>query len=227
VKNAEVEIHYEEFGAGYPILLIAPGGMSSAIEFWERATINPIATLKDDFRLIAMDQRNASGSTGPFPSSRPWDAYRNDQLLVADALGLETFHLFGCCIGGPFALRLAHDAPQRVRGVVLEQPLGIVPDNRESWMTRCHAWAKELASMRTDLAADDGARFVDEMWQNDFVASLTRKEVKEIEVPMCVLPGIDEFHPTVIEPWKDTPDHTAQATEDVRDFLWHHTPHEL
>ncbi len=50
--------------------------------------------------------------------------------------------------------------------------------------------------------------------------------------------GIDEFHPTatgreiaalapngdVLEPWKDTPQHVAEAGEAVRRFLLGHTP---
>lgn len=241
IKDAGVEIHYEEFGSGYPILLIAPGGMSSAISFWERATINPITAYVDEFRLIAMDQRNSGASIGRLPASRPWDAYRDDQLLVANALELETFFVFGCCIGGPYALKLAHDAPQRVRAVVVEQPLGLVVENHESWMARCHTWADQLVSTRTDLNITDAACFIDEMWHNDFVASLTRDEVAEIEVPLCVLPGIDDIHPNaigheiaelvagsiVIEPWKDTSDHTRRASDAVRNFLHQHKPNEL
>ena len=33
--RGDVQLYYEEHGAGFPILLIAPGGMRSAVSFWE------------------------------------------------------------------------------------------------------------------------------------------------------------------------------------------------
>ena len=238
IKNSDVEIHYEVSGSGFPMFLIAPGGMDSAIAFWERATINPFHAFGDDYQLIAMDQRNAGASMGPFPANRPWDVLCGDQLAVADVLGLESFHIFGCCIGGPYALKLSHAAPERIRAVVLEQPLGIIASNRQSWIERCHRWAAGLAAERDDLDAAAGARFIDEMWRDDFVSSLRRDQISEIAAPICVLPGVDEIHPTeigyeiarlakrsiLIEPWKQTLEDATRATERVRSFLVENTP---
>jgi tetratricopeptide (TPR) repeat protein len=50
--------------AGFPLLLIAPGSMNSSIEWWARAALNPLEVYRDDFQLVAMDQRNAGVSTG-------------------------------------------------------------------------------------------------------------------------------------------------------------------
>src|SRR5665213_614795 len=106
VKSGQANIYYEEFGSGYPVLLIAPGGLSSSILKWENATINPLEEFIGDFRLIVMDQRNAGRSRAPFPAVRPWDTYLQDQIAVMNALGCEQFHVFGCCIGGSFALKI-------------------------------------------------------------------------------------------------------------------------
>jgi hypothetical protein len=53
-------IYYEQHGAvgAPPILLIAPGGLNSAVAFWERQPVDPIAAFSGEFRVIAMDQRN-------------------------------------------------------------------------------------------------------------------------------------------------------------------------
>src|ERR1700676_1708418 len=122
-------IHFEEYGKGFPLLLIAPGAMESAIEMWAGATINPLALYSDGFRLIAMDQRNAGRSFGPLESSDPWGAYARDQLALLDHLGIDRFHVIGCCIGGSFALKLIEQAPERVTAAVLEQPIGIADGN--------------------------------------------------------------------------------------------------
>jgi pimeloyl-ACP methyl ester carboxylesterase len=238
MHHQETTIYYEEYGSGYPLLLIAPGGLNSTIDAWDRAAINPVKTLANDFRLIAMDQRNAGRSVGPFPTASPWDAYCSDQLALMDHLQLTHFHVMGCCIGGPYGLKIAHTAPTRVTAAVLEQPMGMVAANQAGWISRSQTWAKELAATRDDLDENDGLQFIDEMWTPEFVACLTREQVGEIKVPLCVLPGIDEIHPTevgreigklvdgavVIEPWKDTAAHTASATVAVREFLLEHTP---
>ncbi len=230
-------IYYEEHGRGYPILLIAPGGFQSMVSSWQRAAINPLESLVDDFRLIAMDQRNAGGSVGPLPLDDPWRELCGDQLALMDHLEIERFHSFGCCIGGPYGLMLSHLAPSRVSASVLEQPMGINEENQAGWLERSHTWARELCTKRDDLSAEDGATFIERMWSRDFAVAVTPDEIREISVPTCVLPGIDAIHPTkigreiadllpnatVIEPWKDTPEHTASATIAVRDFLLRHT----
>ena len=48
-----------------PILLLAPGGMRSANNFWNNMPWNPREKLQDQFELIGMDQRNAGTSTAP------------------------------------------------------------------------------------------------------------------------------------------------------------------
>ena len=238
VQSEKSSIYYEEFGSGYPILLIAPGGLSSSIAKWESATINPLAVFASEFRLIAMDQRNAGSSRAPFPVDHPWDVYVEDQIGLMDALGCERFHLFGCCIGGPFALKLTHAYQDRVSAAVLEQPMGLIPANHQGWIDRCHDWVSDVVAERSDLDEALGHRFVEQMWHQDFVASLTRDEVGTIRTPTCVLPGIDEIHPseigyeiaelishsTTISPWKDSPEHALLATSKIREFLLANTP---
>ncbi len=233
VQSGESRIHFEELGSGHPMLLIAPGGLSSSITKWANATINPLEEFIGDFHLVAMDQRNAGGSRAPFRIDQPWDAYLRDQIAVMDALGFGRFHIFGCCIGCSFALKLAHTHPDRVSAVVLEQPMGLIPGNQQGWRERCHDWVRELTGDRTDLDEAVGHRFVETMWREDFIASLSRAEVGAIRVPTCVLPGVDEIHPgtigleiaelipdaTVVSPWKDTPEHARDATARIREFL--------
>jgi pimeloyl-ACP methyl ester carboxylesterase len=51
-------IYYEEFGAGFPLLLLAPGSLNSSIEWWSRDStpMNPIADPSGSYRATAMDQ---------------------------------------------------------------------------------------------------------------------------------------------------------------------------
>ncbi len=71
-KRGDVSIHFEEYGGGYPILLFAPGGMRSSIEFWANSPFDPTKELAANFRVIAMDQRNAGKSSAPITADDGW-----------------------------------------------------------------------------------------------------------------------------------------------------------
>lgn len=59
--DGNVELHYDFEGPddGYPVLLIALGGMASSNDAWQRSPWNPRTALSDTYRVIGMDQRNA------------------------------------------------------------------------------------------------------------------------------------------------------------------------
>ena len=69
---------YTEQGTGFPMLMLAPGGMRSSVPLWEMAAINPLTAYAGQYRMIAMDQRNAGRSTGPLETGDPWGAYAAD-----------------------------------------------------------------------------------------------------------------------------------------------------
>ena len=232
----EISIYFEERGAGPPLLLIAPGGMRSGIDYWKAATVNPWDSFADDFRMIAMDQRNAGRSRGPLDLADPWGSYAADQLGLLDSLGIERFLVLGCCIGCSYILKLIEVAPRRVLAAVLEQPIGVDESNRELFRQMQDSWAEELVEGRSDIDAEAASRFLATMWKDDFVVSVGRHFLASIQVPLLVLPGIDDYHPTNtgrevaalvpdaegLEPWKDTPEHAASATEAARQFLLSH-----
>lgn len=116
-------IHYEVSGSGYPVLLLAPGGVSSQIESWAGNFYDPVAELAEHFTVIAMDQRHAGRSPAP-PAPFSYDQTVGDQLAVLDAVGATSAHVVGADIGCAHALRLTHDAPERVGAVVCQEPVG-------------------------------------------------------------------------------------------------------
>src|SRR3989440_1899199 len=123
-EKGQVRIRYAEIGTGFPLLATPGGGLNSRIAVWANAVINIPEEFKNDFRVITMDQRNATGgeSTGPVPVDDPWGAFADDQLGLMDHLGIRQFFFFGNCIGGPFAMKLMERAPQRITAAPLSQP---------------------------------------------------------------------------------------------------------
>lgn len=233
-----VSIHYEEHGSGFPLLLLAPGGLDSTIDFWPRAALNPLEAYADDFHLIAMDQRNAGTSTGPFDTADPWGALVGDQLALMDHLGIDRFSVMGCCIGCSYALKMSELAPERLVAAVLEQPIGITDENRDTWLTNRRAWVSKLVSNRPDLDEETGEAFGAAMWTGgEFVVSVSRTFVESCPTPLMVLPGVDVMHPydiglevgaiapdaVTVDPWKDPPEVLTTATNDVRRFLQDHS----
>jgi pimeloyl-ACP methyl ester carboxylesterase len=240
IESVDARIYYEEHGPGdgYPLLLLAPGGMNSTIDWWSRAAFNPLHTYATEFRMIAMDQRNAGSSTGPLDLEDPWGSYIGDQLRVLDHLGIATTHVMGCCIGCSYALKLVERAPDRTSAAVLEQPIGIFEDNVADLANVWRAWGTALLEKRDDVDMPTLEAFGRRMWQGDFVLSTSRDFVSKCPVPLFVLPGIDRVHPNAIgheitrlapdarmmDPWKDTSEHISESAERIREFLRARTP---
>jgi pimeloyl-ACP methyl ester carboxylesterase len=114
-ERGPVRIHYEEAGSGFPLLLIAGGGLNSTISALTNP-FNPIEEFKGEYRCIASDLRNANGgqSSRPLEIDRPWDAYTDDHLGLMDHLGIDKFMVMGFCIGGPFIWNLIPAHPYAV-----------------------------------------------------------------------------------------------------------------
>ena len=60
-ERGNVRIRYTEIGTGFPLLATPGGGLNSRIAIWANAVINIPEEFKNDFRVITMDQRNATG----------------------------------------------------------------------------------------------------------------------------------------------------------------------
>ena len=75
-EKGPVRIHYEEAGSGFPLLLIAGGGLNSTIAGLTTHPFNAIEEFKGEYRCIAADLRNANRgqSSGPLEIDRPWDS---------------------------------------------------------------------------------------------------------------------------------------------------------
>jgi pimeloyl-ACP methyl ester carboxylesterase len=235
--RGETVLHYEVHGSGYPLLVIAPGGMRSSIGFWDKAPFDPIRELGSAFQVIAMDQRNAGQSRGPVHASDSWRTYAADQVALLDHLGVDRCHVLGMCIGCAFTLSFATLAPERLTAAVLEQPIGLHEDNRAAFHQMFDGWAEELVRTRPDVTAEATAGLKSNLYARDFVFSVTRDEVRACRAPLLVLRGNDLYHPSAISEevaqiapraelvtsWKEGPD-VPRAIERVKAFLTLHTP---
>jgi pimeloyl-ACP methyl ester carboxylesterase len=235
--HGDAHLYYEEFGQGFPILLIAPGGMRSALSYWRGTPWDPIEQLSPHYRVIAMDQRNAGRSTAPLRPTDGWDVYTNDQLALLDHLGVDRFHVAGMCIGGSYIMNLVRVAPQRVASGVIFQTIGL-DDNRAAFYDMFDSWAKELLESHPEIDEDGLEKFKLSMYGgDDFLFTVSKDFVASCSTPLLVLLGNDLYHPesssrdlvslarnaTLVESWKEPGDH-ADARSAMETFLAAHTP---
>ncbi len=243
-ENGPVRIRYEEVGSGFPLLVIAGGGLNSTIAGLATHPFNPMEEFEGEHRCIAADLRNSNRgqSSGPLEIDRPWDAHTDDHLGLMDHLGIDKFMVLGFCIGGPFIWNLLRRAPTRVVGAVLAQPSGWSAEHpslfHDNNMT---GWGPDLVARRPEITMDMVDRFLTRMYLTnaDFVFTVTRDFVRQLQTPILILPDDVPAHPYEVAmeaamlapqsevsmfPWKQPTERIPLAVRQIRSFLRAHRP---
>jgi pimeloyl-ACP methyl ester carboxylesterase len=242
-EKGPVRIHYEEAGSGFPLLLIAGGGLNSTIASLNNP-FNPIPEFKGEYRCIASDLRNANAgqSSGPLEFDRPWDAFTDDHLGLMDHLRIDKFMVMGFCIGGPFIWNLLKRAPNRVVAAVLAQPSGSRPEARDLFYeTNMAGWGPEFVKRKPEITMAMVDKFLTKMYRNnpDFVFTVTRDFVRACQTPVLILPDDIPAHPYAVAmeaamlapkaevsmfPWKEPKERIPLAVRQIHSFLRAHRP---
>ena len=245
-QKGPVRIAYQETGSGFPLLLIAGGGLNSTIEgiIGAYPPFNAMEEFKNEYRCVAFDLRNAppGKSTGPLEIDRPWDAHTDDQLALMDHLGIDKFMVMGFCIGGPLIWNLLKRAPDRIVAGVLVQPSGSRPEMRDLfYQNNIKGWAPQLLAQRPDLTMETCEKFLTKMYRDDpdFVFTVNRDFVRRCKTPILVLPDDVPAHPYDVAmetamlapnaevslfPWKEPKERIPLAVRQIRSFLRAHRP---
>ncbi len=242
-ERGAVRIHYEEFGSGFPLLLIAGGGLNSTISGLIRMPFNPIEEFMGEHRCIAADLRNANEgqSSGPLEVDRPWDAHSDDQLGLMDHLGIDKFMVLGFCVGAPIIWNLLERAPDRVVAAVLAQPSGFRPEEPDRFYDgNMNGWGPELVQRQPDITMEMVDAYLTKMYRNiDFVITVTRDFVRNCQTPVLILPDDIPAHPYAVAmeaamlapkaevsmfPWKEPKERIPLAVRQIRSFLRAHRP---
>jgi pimeloyl-ACP methyl ester carboxylesterase len=243
-EKGGVRIHYDETGSGYPLLLIAGGGLNSVLAGLPRMPFDPIAEFKNEYRCVYADLRNAGGgqSTGPLEIDRPWDSYADDHLGLMDHLRIDKFMVLGFCIGGPFIWNLMKRAPNRVVAAVTAQPVGFRPEMPNvMYDASMTGWGVDLVKRRPEISKDTVDKFVTRMFRTnaDFVFTVTRDFVRSCQTPVLVMPDDVPSHSLAVAmecamlapkaevsmfPWKDPKERIPLAVRQVHSFLRAHRP---
>jgi pimeloyl-ACP methyl ester carboxylesterase len=116
LEYGHVKINYEDVGEGEPI--ITSHGLMEDCGYWSETGVT--AKLAEHYRVISMDMRG-HGRTVVDGEPYGYDVATmgNDFGALADALGLDRFHLLSHATGGMAAVRYAMTTSQRLISLML------------------------------------------------------------------------------------------------------------
>jgi pimeloyl-ACP methyl ester carboxylesterase len=131
-----VSLHYEEAGAGPPLLLI------HAFPVGRRMWEPQIAALASRHRVIAYDVRGFGLSDAPRdPAAYSQALSVEDARALLETLGASPAAVCGLSMGGNIALNLALTHPQAVTKLILCDT-GAGSENAAAFKTRCEEYAR-------------------------------------------------------------------------------------
>lgn len=130
-----IDLNYETYGQGEPLLLIH--GLGSSLRDWEKQ----IPEFSEHFKVIACDVRGHGRSDKPpGPYSIPQMA--DDVVQFIQALNISNLSIVGVSMGGMIAYQVAVTFPQMVRRLVV---VNCTPELLiKSFKERLIMWQREI-----------------------------------------------------------------------------------
>ncbi|WP_028981432.1 alpha/beta fold hydrolase [Sporocytophaga myxococcoides] len=129
VQINNIEMYYEEYGVGKPLVLLH--GFGGCAQNWHPF----IAKFSEHHRLIVVDLRGHGYSTNPDNKFTHREA-ANDVFLLLEKLGIGQFSAMGMSSGGMTLLHMATSQPKRIDAMVLISATTYFPDQARAIMRR-------------------------------------------------------------------------------------------
>lgn len=129
VQIGNMEMYYEEYGTGKPLVLLH--GFGGCAQNWHPF----IAGLSERYHLIVVDLRGHGYSTNPGNEFTHREA-ANDVFLLLEKLGIDHFSAMGMSTGGMILLHMATSQPKRIDSMVLISTTSHFPDQARTIMRR-------------------------------------------------------------------------------------------
>lgn len=120
-----ITIHYREYGAGEPLLLIH--GFTSSSYTW--TDVAP--ELSKKYRVIAPDLPGFGLTSKPKDAPYNYKAFSEALIKLMDKLGVQKASVAGNSMGGGTALQLTLDHPDRVDKLILIDSAGVAHGDKD------------------------------------------------------------------------------------------------
>ncbi|UHQ19877.1 alpha/beta fold hydrolase [Lysobacter sp. KIS68-7] len=166
--SGDTHLAYQVLGSGPLDILFISGFVSNLEQAWEPGgPANFFRALARDFRLILYDRRGV-GLSDRTVDPADTSVSSADALSVLDAAGSRRALVFAVSEGGPIAIRLAVEHPERVAGLALwatlargtaapDYPWALTAEQFERWLNALVAqWGRPAAieTFAPDQASD-------------------------------------------------------------------------
>ncbi len=235
----DIELYYEEYGQGQPVLLIH--GLGSSSLDWERQT--PV--FSDKYKVVALDLRG-HGQTDKPPGPYSMSIFANDAAELIKSLGLGPVHVVGISLGGMVTFQLAVDSPNLVKSMVIvnTNPEFLVQTIKDHWQVFMRTMLVRLFGMRKmgevlskrlfSKPEQEYLRneFIERWSKNDpkaYIASMrtiinwsVADQLQNIDIPTCVIAADEDY--TSVDSKKSYVDRMPQAELVVIEDSRHATP---
>jgi pimeloyl-ACP methyl ester carboxylesterase len=127
VQINDIEMYYEEYGVGKPLVLLH--GFGGCVQNWHPF----VGELSERHRLIVVDLRGHGHSTNPKNEFTHREA-ASDVFLLLEKLGIDHFSAMGISSGGMTLLHMATSQPERIDAMVLISTTSHFPDQARAIM---------------------------------------------------------------------------------------------
>ena len=216
-NSGPIDLHYEDYGSGTPVVLIHGYPLSSRA--WDKQ-VPPL--LAAGHRVITYDRRGSGGSSQP-ATGYDWDTFAADLDTLISTLELDHIALVGHSMGtGEVTRYLSSYGSQKIDRAVLIGPippyLSQAPDNpdgvpanlfdgfRQQAAADTFAWLKGFLDNFYNIDQFGGNRVSDEAYRASFNVAVSmsaiaayeciatwqsdfRADLPKIDVPVLVIQG--------------------------------------
>ena len=149
-----IELHYEEYGAGPPVVFLHGAGGGTQIGWFQQ-----IPHFERDYRCIVIDHRGFGTSTDPDQEGPT--RFVDDLEALLDRLGIERAALIAQSMGGWTALGLAVRHPSRVSALVMCDCVGDLDwPELHSVMEALDEQTRDIPGLDRAYAEDNVARWL-------------------------------------------------------------------
>lgn len=194
LKINGVNLYYESYGTGEPLLLIHPNGVSLS------SMSHQITHFQKHYRVIAMDSRgHGKSEIGKAPLT--YRQIARDIASLVSTLALENVKVIGFSDGAIVGLILGVEHPQLFEKMALMSP-NTRPDNGAIDPVLIEYSKAELLSVEEKIAANDKSKDWQRIKQQKmltmFQPDISVKELASIKTPILLMAGdrdlITNFH---------------------------------
>ena len=204
LKTRGIDLYYESYGTGKPMLLIHGNGGSVS------AMAGQVPYFSKKYHVIAADSRSQGKSTDP-SDSLSYEMMADDMNALLESLHLDSVYIIGWSDGGIIGLLLAIRHPEKVKKLAITGA-NIRPDTTAFTNSDFQGMILQVKQLKKEKQSPEVKNQIKLIQMMIDQPNISRKALNSIKCPTLVMGGDHD----VIKPG-----HTLEIFQSVPEaFLW-------